>query len=70
MTDFHINVVQSLSFYYMCVFLEEESNPDAGKENPSLALDQTGNGTTFRKLRFRYKGAQSEGNRYIKNMQL
>lgn len=50
--------------------IEEESRPNLGKENLSLALDKTGNGTTFRKLRFRYKGTESEGNRYIKNMQL
>jgi len=49
--------------------VEENFSPNPVKENLSFTLDEPdhiGNGTTFRKLRFRYKGTHSEGNRYIR----
>jgi len=53
-----------------------------GNRTLKLDMDKTGNkslepdadktryGTTFKKQRFHYKGTESEGNRYIRNMQL
>ena len=51
------------------LFSEDVPDPSA-REGGSREEDKSRNGATFLKQRFRYKGAQSEGNRYIKNMQL